>query len=171
MKLIISTSLSLVLALLSLSQLLKGSQHLLRNAAMEPAAAALSADLRQVLEESLGDNTARVMPALEPALLQQRALPRDPFAFHAPPAPQSKLPQPAPESEGNILPPLREEERLRLKATAIDRYGVLAFINDQVLKVGQSILGYTVVRIAEGQVDLAREGKTLSLRVEDDRKP
>jgi hypothetical protein len=170
MKLIISMSLSLVLALLSLSQLLKGSQHLLHNAAMEPATAALTADLRQALQESLGDNTARAMPALEPALLQ-RALPRDPFAFHAPPAPQSELPQAAPESKGSVLLPPLEEERLRLKATAIDHYGTLAFINDQVLKVGQSILGYTVVRIAEGQVELAREGKTLSLRVEDERKP
>jgi hypothetical protein len=171
MKLIISMSLSLVLALLSLSQLLKGSQHLLHNAAMEPAAAALTADLRQALQESLGDNATRGLPALEPALLPQPALPRDPFAFHAPPAPQHELPQPVPESEGNTLPPPIQTEPLRLKATAIDRYGTLAFINDQVLMVGQSILGYTVVHIAAGQVELVREGKTLSLRVEDEYKP
>jgi hypothetical protein len=58
---------------------------------------------------------------------------------------------------------------LRLKATAIDRYGGLAFINDQILTVGESIRGYTVVYIAEGRVDLRRHGQTLTLDLEDRR--
>jgi hypothetical protein len=58
---------------------------------------------------------------------------------------------------------------LHLKATAIDRYGGLAFINDQILTIGQSILGYTVVHIAEGRVDLQRQEQKLSLALEDRR--
>jgi hypothetical protein len=62
-------------------------------------------------------------------------------------------------------------ETLRLKATAIDRYGALAFINDQVLTVGQAIEGYTVVHIDAGQVELTGGGVRISLYLDDNVKP
>jgi hypothetical protein len=62
-----------------------------------------------------------------------------------------------PTTPGTLPPPL--EPLLQLKAIAVDRYGALALINDQVLTVGQAILGYTVVRIAVGHVELVGQGQ------------
>jgi hypothetical protein len=58
-----------------------------------------------------------------------------------------------------VLLPSPSEQPLQLKATAIDRHGRLALINDQVLTVGQAILGYTVVHIAVGHVELIGKGQ------------
>jgi hypothetical protein len=54
---------------------------------------------------------------------------------------------------------------LHLKATALDRYGAVALINDQALTIGQGILGFTVVHIAVGQVELVRNGQKLLLTI------
>jgi Transglycosylase SLT domain len=72
-----------------------------------------------------------------------------------------RLASEVPTTPGPLLAPLAQ--LLQLKATAVDRYGALALINDQVLSVGQAILGYTVVRIAVGHVELVGQGQKLSL--------
>jgi hypothetical protein len=164
MKSIITMCLSTVLALLLVAQTLKKYRPLLDSTTMDATAVSLTTELRQAIQESLANNASQPPPVLETLTRLPFPLPRDPFNFRPPPAPQFAPPplpsQPAPQELPLSPPsPLAAEETLRLKATIIDRYGTMAFINDQVLTVGQSILGYTVVHIAAGQVELARHGK------------
>jgi hypothetical protein len=163
MKFIITTCLAVVLCLVLVTHTLKRRQHPLEHAGRNATDMSLTPDLRQVIQASLANGAARPRPEIDATIHSQFPLPRDPFAFRAAATPQG---QPSPLAETEPPPPL-PEALLRLKATAIDRHGALAFINDQVLSVGQAILGYTVVHIDAGQVELTGNGVTISLYLEE----
>ena len=108
------------------------------------------------------------------AALPTLTLPRDPFAYEpleeSPLLPQSSRSLQATDEVPSALPDGSPQapgaaEKLRLKATLIDRYGKLAFINDQVGREGQTVAGYTIVTITPGHVVMAQEGKVVHLRL------
>ena len=174
MKFIISACLTVVLCLLLLPHVLKSRQDLLERTDLAPTDAALTTDLRQAIQVSLANSTPRPLPEIEATGRSRQPLPRDPFAFHplvmsrAQPPPSSPEAEPPPPLQAPPSPPA---ELLRLKATAVDRSGALAFINDQVLTVGQTIEGYTVVHIDAGQVELSANGARISLYLDEHLKP
>ncbi|GIX45910.1 MAG: hypothetical protein KatS3mg131_0121 [Candidatus Tectimicrobiota bacterium] len=123
-----------------------------------PPANAPALQLPEALRQELAaaartGQRAPVLPALPPVL------PRDPFAFQPPAAPR-RTPLPAASPPPAAAP-------LRLQATILDRHGALAFINGTLVREGDTLLGYTVVRIAEGIVELAGHGTRLTLRLEE----
>jgi hypothetical protein len=168
MRFIITTCVAVILCLILLPHVLKSRQTLLETAGLAATDVSLSTDLRQAIQASLASSTPRPLPEMEATVRSRLPLPRDPFAFHPLVRSQAPPPPSPPEAEPPPLPPT---EMLRLKATAIDRYGVLAFINDQVLTVGQAIAGYTVVHIDAGQVELSGNGARVSLYLDDNSKP
>ena len=168
MRFIITTCVAVILCLLLLPYVLKSRQALLEKTGLAATDVSLSTDLRQAIQTSLANSAPRPLPQREATVRSRLPLPRDPFAFHPLVMSQAQPPPSTPEAEPPPQPPA---ETLRLKATAIDRYGALAFINDQVLTVGQAIEGYTVVHIDAGQVELTGGGARISLYLDDNVKP
>lgn len=171
-KLFMTISLAVVLALLLVSRATKGGKR------PRPVTGAVSVplmdNLRSEIRQSLTGAVTRSL--LDPAIAPRTysSLPRDPFAFRPPV--ETRALQPPQNPASMPLPPLPPddppvEEQLRLKATAIDRYSKLAFINDQVLTEGQSILGYTIIRIAAGHIVLARDDEVIHVRLAAGGKP
>jgi len=165
-KFMITTLLLVLFALLLTERLTKSSQRLMQGVSAD-AALPLSEDLRQALQASLQGGTTQTL--LQPVTTPhtQRMLPRDPFAFRALSEASRDVQETTgtPSAEDAVKPPI--EDLLRLKATVVDRFGAMAFINDEVVTTGQVILGYRVVRIAAGQVELAGNDATVSLRLHD----
>jgi hypothetical protein len=174
MKFIISTCLAVVLCLLLLPHVLKSRQALLERAGLESTDAALTTDLRQAIQASLANGSPPPLPEIEAAERSRQPLPRDPFAIRALAIAQAQAAQSLAQTEQAPPPqelPPSPQGILHLQATAIDRHGALAFINGEVLTVGQSILGYTITHIDVGQVALTANGTTVSLYLDDHLKP
>ncbi|MCD6219883.1 hypothetical protein J7K43_05810 [Candidatus Calescamantes bacterium] len=74
-----------------------------------------------------------------------------------------------PEEESEIVPsppPTVEEEapsELTLAGTLVSPKGAVAIINEKIVKEGESIGGFKVLRIERKRVILTREGKSYSL--------
>jgi hypothetical protein len=169
-KFMITTLLVVFFALLLTERLTKSNQRLMEGVSAD-VAIPLSEDLRQAIQESLhgGARPAVLYAATTPST--QRVLPRDPFAFRPTLDPRQHAPEPVgtPSAEQEVKPPT--ETILRLKATMVDRFGTMAFINDEIVTTGQVILGYRVVRINDGHVELTGHGETVHLRLHDGGKP
>jgi hypothetical protein len=82
---------------------------------------------------------------------------RDPFAFLTPPV--SRPPAGQPGAAGPPAPPAALPE-LALKGIVSFPDGFLAIVNNQIVKVGDTVSGYRVERITEGSVTLSAAGAT-----------
>jgi hypothetical protein len=107
------------------------------------------------------------------AVFAAQALPRDPFAFRPFDEAQTPLPR-QPQPSADEAPSASTDEpsiqsaaaaKLHLKATLIDRYGKVAFINEQMGKEGHMVAGYTIVSITPGHVIMAQGSKVVHLRL------
>ncbi len=87
-----------------------------------------------------------------PAGPQAKATGRDPFAFLTPPAP----PRPVGGAPAAPSPPPEFE----LKGIVSFPDGFLAIVNNQIVKVGDTVSGYRVDRITESSVTLSTPGAT-----------
>ena len=72
-----------------------------------------------------------------------------------------------PEEESEVVPPPPVEEEapseLTLAGTLVSPKGAVAIINEKIVKEGESIGGFKVLRIERKRVILTREGKSYSL--------
>lgn len=165
-KITITMVLGVILALLLLNRATNGGKRLL-NAPASDAVLLRDDDLQSDMQEALSGDTSWSPLETEATPHVKLPLRRDPFEFRY--AYESLY---HPEQSTRTLS-LHDDsgsagaELFRLKATVIDRYGALAFINDEVVAEGESILGYTVVRIEAGYVELINNGKKVSLHLED----
>lgn len=117
--------------------------------------------------------TAPTLATAVAAVLAAQALPRDPFAFR--PFDEAQMPPPRHPQPSTAEAPSSSTdepsgqpaaaEKLRLKATLIDRYGKVAFINEQMGKEGHTLAGYTIVSITPGHVVMAQGSKVVHLRL------
>ena len=117
---------------------------------------------KTILAQALaaGGGTPKALPGAPPALpvpSGAKATPpsRDPFAFLTPPTP----PRPAAGSPG-AAPAAAPLPELALKGIVSFPDGFLAIVNNQIVKVGDTVSGYRVERITEGSVTFTMPGAT-----------
>jgi hypothetical protein len=168
---IITICLAFILALLIVHRLTPGGQRSRVGDATTPATIAPPSDLRSDLQQSLATAVSRALTTAVPSSPTNRPLPRDPFALHLPAEMQAAQREWSPDQRNQMevlqTEQLPIEERVQLKATVIDGYGKLAFINDQVVTEGQTIAGYMLIHIGAGFIVLARDGDVVHLRLHD----
>ena len=113
--------------------------------------------IAQALAASSG--TPKALPGTPPGLpvpSGAKATPpgRDPFAFLTPPAPR------VPAGSPGAAPPAAPLPELALKGIVSFPDGFLAIVNNQIVKVGDTVSGYRVERITEGSVTFTMPGAT-----------
>jgi hypothetical protein len=129
------------------------------------AALELSAQARRIIERALaaGSASAQAGAAAPLALPVPRqtaqaspVLGRDPFAFLTPPAPPA-LP-PALAAGQTPAAPAKPQASLEVKGIVSFPDGFLAIVNNQIVKVGDTVSGHRVERITENSVTLREPG-------------
>ena len=179
MKIIVAMALAVILVLLLLNRALKGPKAIDIVAVAENAAPLL-VDFNRDLQQNLAAIATASPDAPSPTWTDAEGglpLPRDPFQFQLPVEVQAAQAAALAKSlaqelrDSTPFEPEPVEERLRLQATAIDRYGKLALINDEMVSEGDMIQDYTVQRIRAGHVIVSQGDEVVHLRLEDKETP
>ena len=116
---------------------------------------------KTIMQQALtaAGGTAQALPGAPVALpvptsVQAKPPGRDPFAFLTPPAP--RVPAGPPGTPAASGPPAAPLPELALKGIVSFPDGFLAIVNNQIVKVGDTVSGYRVERITENSVSLTR---------------
>jgi hypothetical protein len=118
-----------------------------------------SAQAKQIIERvaaasggaaQRGAGSPLVLP-VPTRVAQAPPLGRDPFSFVTPPAPPRPAPAPASSPEKPFVP-------LEVKGIVSFPDGFLAIVNNQIVKVGDTVGGHRVERITENSVMLREPG-------------
>lgn len=123
----------------------------------------LTADAKRVLERAVaaaGGAGGPPAPALSlpvPARAGESARPRDPFTFAAA-IPGVKPVQPVPAGPPAPVEPPKPEPVIRVSGIVSYPGGAVAILNEQIVKVGDTVIGHRVERIADNEVVLQRPG-------------
>jgi hypothetical protein len=116
---------------------------------------------KTIMQQALAatGGAAQALPGAAVALpvptgVQAKPPGRDPFAFLTPPAPRA--PAGTPGTPAAAAPPAAPLPEVALKGIVSFPDGFLAIVNNQIVKVGDTVSGYRVERITENSVILTR---------------
>jgi hypothetical protein len=128
------------------------------------ASVEISPQGKQIIERAMaatGAGKTAALPGSPPALpvpsaAQLKLSARDPFAFLTPPTPA----RPPATASASPQAPAGPPPEFALKGIVSFPDGFLAIVNDQIVKVGDTVSGYKVDRITENSVTLSVQGAT-----------